>query len=180
MAFHSPPPSGVASDGPKGGGLWATKGFVIWSYFLSLLGLQYCSTFPLGPWLPYYQNCHVSNDKTLGANILGRQLWLQHMGSGWFFWFLKIQFWSWPERADWEAPLPLEHLHGLWFLGPRNPAGGAPPKSFLEADWDLSIPLTFDFDSGSSCWTRNRRVAFGRSLLQPRPHCSKFWQVLSA
>ena len=46
MAFHSPPPSGVASDGPKGGGLWATKGFVIWSYFLSFLGLQYCSTFP--------------------------------------------------------------------------------------------------------------------------------------
>ena len=86
------------------------------------------------PWLPYYQNCHFSNDKTLGANILGRQLWLQHMGSGWFFWFLKLQFWSWPERADWEAPLPLKHLHGLWFLGPRNPAGCLPPRSFMRTE----------------------------------------------
>ena len=94
------------------------------------------------PWLPYYQNCHFSNDKTLGANILGRQLWLQHMGSGWFFWFLKLQFWSWPERADWEAPLPLKHLHRLWFLGPRNPAGGAPPKSFMRKQTE-----TFPFHS---------------------------------
>ena len=84
-------------------------------------------------------------------------------------WFLKIQFWSWPERADWEAPCPLQQLHRLWLLGSRNPTGAAP------LIWTDS---TFDFDAGSGCGTRNCRADFGRSLLQPRPHCSEFWQVV--
>ena len=35
------------------------------------------------------------------------------------------------------------------------------------------------FLSGSCCWQRSRRVDFGRSVFQPRPHCSKFRQVFS-